>query len=249
LLFRATGEEGALWQASALEASGPFVLRRLFDAESHPLVSALGPSSLALPTGELCGVFPDREGFMRFDCYDKARDVWVDLSKRAFDVGLGPHTAGSPSLAFHHYRDATGAFIADDPTRGALYVTFTEPESSAANYPDNPHFFMSEWLNAQHGAFEQISLRWRGRVISEWVNLATGTTLALHEDVARPQLEGLMAVRNEAKHTTHLDFLPHVDGVFDETLGSGDDFQVMERGICMGLHGERECGDASTAAY
>jgi hypothetical protein len=37
--------------------------------------------------------------------------------------------------------------------------------------------------------------------------------------------------------------------VFDETLGSGDDFQVMERGICMGLHGERECGDASTAAY
>jgi hypothetical protein len=249
LLFRATGEQGALWQASALEASGPFVLRRLFDAESRPLVSAIGPSSLALPTGELCGVFPDREGFMRFDCYDKARDVWVDLSKRAFDVGLGPHTAGSSSLAFHHYRDASGAFIAGDPTRGALYVTFTEPESSAANYPDNPHFFMSEWLNAQHGAFEQISLRWRGRVISEWVNLAPGTTLALHEDVARPQLEGLMAVRDEAKHTTHLDFLPHVDGVFDETLGSGDDFQVMERGICMGLHGERECGDASTAAY
>jgi hypothetical protein len=249
VLFRAAGEAGELWQASALGPSGPFVLRRLVDAELRPLASALGPSSLALPTGELCGVFPDREGFMRFYGYAPAGDVWVDLSARAFDGGLGPRTWGSANLAFHRYRDASGALIADDATRGALYVTFSEPESSAAHYPDNPHFFVSEWLNAQHGAFEQIALRWRGRVISEWTNLAPGTSIALFEDDAQSRLAGLMAVRNEATHTTHLDFLPSADGVFDETLAGGDDFQVMERGICMGLHSERECGDASTAAY
>jgi hypothetical protein len=249
VFFRAAGEQGELWQASALGPRGPFVLRRLFDAQQRPLASALGPSSMALPTGELCGVFPDREGFMRFYGYAKARDVWVDLSARAFDIGLGPRTWGSANLAFHRYRDASGALIAGDATRGALYITFSEPESSAAHYPDNPHFFVSEWLNAQHGVFEQISLRWRGRVISEWTNLAPGTSMALLEHDAQSQLAGLMAVRNEATHTTHLDFLPSADGVFDETLAGGDDFQVMERGVCMGLRSERECGDASTAAY
>jgi hypothetical protein len=186
---------------------------------------------------------------MRFYCYASADDVWVDLSRRAFDVGLGPETKGSVGMAFHRYRNAAGLLVDGDLTRGALYLSFTEPESSAAHYPDNPHLLVSEWLNARHGAFEQSSLRWRGSLITEWTNLAPGTSVALYEDAGLANLQALMAVRIEATHTTRLDLLPFADGAFDETLASGNDFEVMERGICTGLRPELACGDASTGAY
>jgi hypothetical protein len=249
LVFRASGDEGALWQVGAIGPAGPFVVRRLLDGARRPVVSARGPGMATLGTGESCGVFPDADAFMRFYCYAPADDVWIDLSQRAFHAGLGPQTGGSVGLAFHPYRSAAGLAVDGDSTRGALYLSFTEPESSLAHYPDNPHLLMSEWLNVRHGAFEQISLRWRGSMITEWTNLAPGTSVALYEDAGLANLQALMAVRIEATHTTRLDLLPFADGVFDETLASGNDFEVMERGICTGLRPEQACGDASTGAY
>jgi len=138
------------------------------------------PGARRAADGELCGVFPDADAYLRFYCYDAARDRWADLSLAAFYAGLGPHTAGAVALAFHRYRAADGTPL--DRTRGALYLSFTEPESQDAHDPDNPHFLISRALSARAGAFQAIDFRWRGSVINQWTKVVHGTALALYED-------------------------------------------------------------------
>jgi hypothetical protein len=186
------------------------------------------------------------ESFVRFYCYDVASDRWLDLSARAFDVGLGPSTGDAPGLAYHRYRDSSGAPVSDDSSRGALYLAFSEPGSRSALFPNNPHFFVSEWLSKAHGAREQISFRWRGRIINEWTQLATGTGIALHD--SGEHLQALI-VQRSGTGSLRLDYLPYADGEIDEELGSGNDFQVMERGLCSGIRSEAECGGPNTGVY
>jgi hypothetical protein len=247
VLYR-SATTGALEQALALDPQGPFTRRPALDRSGAEIRTAEGPSVAALPTGELCGVFPDAQSQIRFYCYEVGQDRWIDLSARAFDVELGPRTGSNVGIAYHRYRDASGGPISGDSTAGALYLSFSEPESSAALFPDNPHFYVSQWLSARHGAFEQISFRWRGRIITEWTNLAPGSGVALLEDDQSPNLQALMVLRT-GSGALRLDYLPYADGEFDEPLQSGNDFQVMERGICLGLRTEEECGGPDTAAY
>lgn len=205
------------------------------DIAGHEIAGTGGPALSVLPSGERCAAFPNSQANIRFYCYDSASDLWQDLSARAFDVELGPATTGAPSLAYHRFRDASGAAI---DSRGALYLVFSEPEN-------NPHFYVSEWLSSAHGAREQISFRWRGRIINEWTQLAANSGVALLE--GEQHLQALLVQR--AGGALRLDYLPYADGEVDTTLDSGNDFQVMERGLCLGLRSAAECGDASTAAY
>jgi hypothetical protein len=134
--------------------------------------------------------------------------------------------------------------VLDASQRGAIYLSFAEPDTSVSKRTDNPHFFVSEWLSAEHGAREQLHFRWRGRVLTEWTNLEVGAGLALYADAGLPSLKVLALLRGRDK--TRLVFLPFADGASAIELGTGDDFEVMERGICVGLHGQDRCGDAST---
>jgi hypothetical protein len=42
---------------------------------------------------------------------------------------------------------------------------------------------------------------------------------------------------------------PPADGAFAADLVAGNDFAVMERGICTGLRGTKWCGGPKTGAY
>jgi hypothetical protein len=237
VLYRA--QDGALRQASAPDAAGPFQIAPVLDAEGRAIRVGLGPSVLALGTGETCAVLPDLESYVRFYCYEPERDVWRDLSSSAFYAGLGPKTSGRVGLAYHLHRKSDGRLVTDDPTRGAIILSFTEPESPVAKYPDNPHYFISEWLSARHPAQRELYFRWRGSVIDEWTTLEPTTGLALYEDPQLSALKALMLARIPG--ATHLDFLPFADGSHEELLGSGNDFELMARGICEGLHGATGC--------
>ena len=241
-----SADSGKYEQALAAEGSLEFVRRAALDSAGNEISGASGPSVTVLPSGERCGVFPDTETFSRFYCYDVTRDHWLDLSARAFEVGLGPSTGDAPGLAYHVYRDSSGTALSRDGSRGALVLAFSEPESSSAVFPNNPHLYISEWLSKAHGAREQISFRWRGRIINEWTQLAAGTGVALHED--GEHLQALMVQRTGAG-ALRLNYLPYVDGERDEELGAGNDFQVMERGSCLGIRSEAECGGPETGAY
>lgn len=246
-MIAADAETGALAQWVMQPDSGRSVQRAVLDTRGEPVLTGLPPSLLALPTGELCGVFADVGRQIRIYVYRPEQDAWQDLSASAFDAALGPRSAGPVGMAFHLFRAASGAPLRSDASRGALYLTFTEPESAAARSPDNPHVYVSEWLDARHPARQQLHMRWRGRVITEWTNLAAGTGAALYEDELSEALSALLFV--QARDGYELDFLPYADGSHDADLGSGSDFQVMERGICSVLRGDAACGDASTGAY
>jgi hypothetical protein len=231
-----------------LRADGVGLLQRVgMDAEGRAIRSGGAPSLLELPTGELCAVFPDPERFVRIYVYRPDQDDWLELTSNAFDAALGPRTTGPVGMAFHRYRGADGAPLGGDASRGALYLSFTEPESATARNPDNPHYYVSEWLDAQHPARQQLHMRWRGRVITEWTNLAPGTGVALYEDERSVALHALLL--EQTREGRRLEFLPFADGTRNADLGGGSDFQVMERGICTGIRGESLCGDASTGAY
>jgi hypothetical protein len=203
---------------------------------------------LVLGTGELCGAWPDLEGFVRFHCLDASAGTWLDLTQRAFDAALGPSTSAPVALAYHRYRDATGAPIAGDDSRGAVYLVFTEPAPGTAAPPDNPNLFISEWLSAEHGAREQLHFRWRGTLDSQWTHIAEGSAIALYEDDQLSALKALLPMR-DTNGGQHLELFPLADGVFTAKLSGGNDFEVMERGICSVLRGDTVCGDASTGAY
>jgi hypothetical protein len=243
---RGTGAVAPLVQASALGAQGPFVVREVRDDADHAIESARDPAFASLGSGELCGVFADHEGFLRFHCYDKASDRFRDLSRQAFYAGLGPQTAGRPQLAYHRYRLADGAPV-DGKSRGALIVAFSEEQTERE--PNTPHFLVSEWLDADHSAASRIHFRWRGRVIDQWTNLAGGTGVALYEDEQLSALKALMAVQAADGGDIRIDFLPFADAAYDARMAAGNDFRVMERGICARLRGDKVCGGPRTGAY
>jgi hypothetical protein len=241
VLYRDLGEGGALMQASTIDPTGPFVISRVHDTAEQPIAVGLAPTLARLGTGELCGVLPDRERYVRFYCYDIASDGWRDLTGTAFYSGLGPQTSGAVSIAYHRYRKQDGSVVTGDVSRGAVYLSFTEPESPYAKNPDNPHYFISEWLSARNPASRGLFFRWRGSVIDEWTNLAPGTSLVLYEDATLSALKALMLAKLTNPDATHLDFLPFADGVHQDQLGAGNDFEVMEHGICEGLKDEASC--------
>ena len=65
---------------------------------------------------------------------DERSDAWLDLTRTAFFSGLGPQTSGPVGIAYHRYRLASGGLVTADATRGAVYLSFTEPESQWANH-------------------------------------------------------------------------------------------------------------------
>jgi len=252
VFFRAVGPEqgatkpGTLLQASALAPAGPFQLRAVIDQAGQPIESALGPSVLRLGTGELCAVFPDLQRAVRVYCYVQERDHWLDLTRRAFYAGLGPETGAEVALAYHRYRGADGLPLGGDDSRGALYLAFSEP-APGKQAPDNPNLWISAALSARHGAFAALDFRWRGTLIDQWTHLGADSGIALYEDETLSALKAALVTRND--DGLQLNFLPLADGSFAADLHSGDDFEVMERGICVGLRGPERCGGRDTGKY
>jgi hypothetical protein len=244
VMYREQAESGALMQASAPGPDGPFAISPVLDTSGATIRIGLAPSTALLGTGEWCAAFPDPERYVRFYCYEPKADAWRDLTRTAFFEGSGPQTAGPVGIAYHRYRKADGSTVTEDATRGAVYLSFTEPESPYAKSPDNPHFYLSEWLSQAQPAMRGINFRWRGSVIDEWTNLAAGTSLALYEDENLSALKGLMLAKLASPDALHLDFLPFADGAHEDLLGSGNDFEAMERGICEGLRGAAACAPA-----
>jgi hypothetical protein len=142
---------------------------------------------------------------------------------------------------YHYYRDADGLPVTDDASRGALYLAFTEVDPDSKRYPDIPNLLLSQWLNAAHGAKERIDFRWRGRLIDQWTTLAPATRVAFYEDESSDALVALMNV-HRGNGSSQIDVLPLADGSFDAALGAGNDYRIMEHGICAGLRGNGVCG-------
>lgn len=196
------------------------------------------------PQGTSCGALTDTAGHVRIYCYDAGSNRFEQLP--AFE-GQGPVTAGKPGLAYHAYRSYLGEPHLGDPSRGAFWLAVTEDH---VEY-DRVRVWISDPVSEQPGeALADLVFpdERQGWFYNRWMNLIEGSGLVLYDD---PTLGAMKAL---AVHDNHSDlyawsriarFYPFADGTFRAELRDGNDFHIMERGICAGLLGKPACGPST----
>lgn len=197
--------------------------------------------------GRACGAITDTNGEVGFYCYDRATNRFEDLSSTAF--ANKPATSGKPGLAFHAYRSWAGLPLDGKPERGAFWLSVVVADDKW----DYPNVWISEPVSEAVG--EDIEgvyfpVQQRGKFGNVWSNMVDGAGLALYDD---PDLGAMKALwlRQDGADTSDplgdvkLRFLPFADGGFRSELEDGNDFQIMERGICRGLASASYCGPSS----
>lgn len=212
------------------------------DGDESPVVAVWpgrsrgGPSFASV--GGACGVFPARISgptrSFRFLCYDKSTDRWTD---RTTSAGLGGVSLGRrPTLAFHTLRAGVAAgsgpttpvSLLGDGTQGVFLLATQDGGRTP-------------WVNVSTGVsatsppgatlqFKFVETSWPQR---------NNVSLTLYADRDLTSVKGIgLPTRDGVSNLA-------VGGVFDgavsANLADGDDFTVMERGICHGIQGGTFC--------
>ncbi len=201
-----------------------------------------------------CGAFADASDVVGLYCFDKATDRFVRAATgTAFKQGA-PTTLGKPGLAFHLARSASGAALGDGVT-GAFWLTWsaTEPRGGAT-----PHVYISSPVSQTKPPTAGVSFVHSAHVATHWA-LAPNVAATLWEDNAVSALKGArlhsfdVPLSDGGTATDNrVEFLPLADGTFFNTLKDGNDFQVMERGLCLNLKGDNGdalCGGPNAFGY
>jgi hypothetical protein len=193
-----------------------------------PAPSASGV--LGANTGYACGIFPgipSADGTTRsvdLYCYDRVSDQWRDLTS-VFHItdAVGP---GRPAFAFHTLRAASGSPI--EWTSGQFWAATMGQGLGARTYP-------RLWVSTKVSSTNQPSAALQFfQLQSTWAN-QDGRGMAFYADRDISAVKGLsMPMRGDpAAATLELDGI--IDGSWHAELKGGNDFHVMEHGICRGV--------------
>ncbi len=192
----------------------------------------------SLPTyrdvGFACGIFPGRlDGTSRSSrryCYDKGTDEWI--------VVAGPYdqqnNGRKPPFAFHTLRSSAGAVV--DDRRGQFWggeadlngvIKISVSELVGPTPPPN----IATWGLRFHGLVDGLEKTWR-------TEGQTGVSLYADRDVSAVKALALYqyAAMPGAPIVRHFEVQGLFDGSFHAELKDGNDFRVMEHGICRNLH-------------
>lgn len=185
-------------------------------------------------SGRSCGAFVKADKALVFACYDKDLDAWQDLTST---MGPGVIQAGArPSLAYHVFRDAQGVPLLDQ-TRGQFWMAIPATGGRLA-------LWRSSTLKWPTPPSTAMTFRWAGNMGNQWAFSAAGAGVHLFEDGETSALKALWVWP-----TFGVWFYPFVDGTVRAQLKDGNDFQVMEHGICNGLRGGAACGPVNAFGY
>ncbi len=187
--------------------------------------------------GYACGLFPSRSPSRvnRFLCYDKANDRWLDHTSTAFPGGSGVSKGGRPSIAVHTLRAAapagsppnTPVYPLED--RRAVFIIAVQDD---ANVP---------WINVSTGvsASSPPGAAMHFHFVETSVAQKDGKSLALYADRELSAVKGLGLCADDPGAMRSLGIF---DGGFHAELKDGNDFHVMEQGICRGIQPQTVCG-------
>ena len=190
------------------------------------------------------GVFPRADGAVRVMCYRPGPNRWVDRTASAFGANVPTATARF-DLAWHIIRDGEGAPRYPDSAWGQLWM-------AGVTGTDLPEMWVSRAFAGTDitppltGANPVFALR--GPMAAAWTQLPDGVGVALYEDLELSSLKALWWIRrretvgNMTIQNFVLEFMPFADGAFSAALVDGNDFDVMEDGICGALRGTAWCG-------
>ena len=199
----------------------------------------------ATPDGTACGILTNDQGRVRMYCYDRDANHFEQVS--AFS-GNPPMTDGKPGLAYHAYRSYDGTAKDGDPSRGSFWMTVTDDDPVY----DRVRIWMSDPVSSEASeALDDVFFppgRGHGFWDNVWTNVADGSGQALYDDESLGALKGL-SIRDDKGDveatTRHVRFAPFADGSFRTELRDGNDFRVMERGICRAIASASYCGPST----
>jgi hypothetical protein len=152
-----------------------------------------------------------------------------------------PRTFTKVGLAYHVNREANGTPLSNDPTRGQFWMTVI-PDSDSGFQP--PSLYVTGGLSSTKPPGTTTTFKVSGLFWDEWQRTVPGTIVGLYEDESVAALKGVMM-----SSATSTYFFPFADGTVSEQLKDGNDFRVMERGICVKLRGEAYCGTALQSTW
>lgn len=238
------------WRSMVTTGAASIYRGDLLDPEGNPLMGDQSPTFVGYPydqmateQGTACGALTDQASRVAVHCYDRSSGRFYEPRP----WWNGPRTSAKPGLAFHAYRSWAGTPL--DPTRGALWLTVVEADADY-DYVDtwisDPISDDPEELLAD--AFFPSSRA--GFVGYSWTNMVDGAGLALYDDASLGAMKGLWirqdgSDQHDPPKDVVLRFLPLADGTFNATLRDGNDFHVMEQGICRKLAGSSYCGPSA----
>ncbi len=211
--------------------------------DGSPVQGSLGasvvryaPSDVAGYVGPYtaCGVFPDPQGAVQFRCYHRTMERWADLTSTAFPNGA-PEMNRKPGLAFNLHRDANGDRIDPTDRRGRFLLAYADGGAKAK---------ARIWFSASVGVADSVGDvhfpdAQKGHYGGHWTYPRTGSGIALYEDAHLSATKGLMLRRYKSKARVH--FHPYADGSPPVEMRDGNDFEVMDDGICRKLRGQDWC--------
>lgn len=195
-----------------------------------------------------CGAITNTLGQVQMYCYDRAADHFEHYPG-AF--ASAPVSIGKPGLAFHAYRSWYGTPYAGDETRGALWLAAAAQGSSG-----HPWDFVKMWISepiSEDPIEDLANLHFpataSGMVGNQWSDMPPGAGLALYDEPGLGSMKGLWirdrGSNNDTDRDRNLYFLPFADGTYRTALRDGNDFQVLEKGICQSIQGAAACGPSS----
>ena len=194
--------------------------------------------------GTTCGVLTDVTSQVRFYCYDQASNQWIDQTDTAFS-STEPTAQAKVDVTFRPYRHYSGTPM--DEARGQFWFTSVGSQRVA-------WLWMSSTVDTDKPPTSGLSFpkTQRGVMGSVSTDLIAGSGAILLDDPALGATKAVW-ITDDGK----VSFLPLADGTFTDGLSDGNDFQVMERGICLGLikstggaaAAEAFCGTASDSKW
>jgi hypothetical protein len=220
----------------------------LLDALGATIPGTLGPTVLQWPGSEAvydgvdktaCASFPRSAAGsgneVRLYCYRKAANRWANITGTALNFPGAPITYAKVGMAFHRPRFSDGTPI--QAMHAQLWIT-TLPYSQTKPSMGISRVFTTD---PESIVFDQHDF---GKIASDGADSVDGCGISLYEDLSLAALKGVKT------QTPGVYFLPFADGTFNEDLRDGNDFHVMERGVCLGTgRGESWCGNSSTSIW
>jgi hypothetical protein len=201
--------------------------------------------------GFACGVFPQRlvefspgktksPATAHFLCYDKEIDRWNDLTSSAFQLvgGVNIQLSGRarPGIAFHTLRESGSLQprpedpalpLGGDQSAGQFWISLLVPTRSG----QFPQLLVSDRIDRTRLPSSTTRFRW---VTSETIGHPQDVGEPLYEDGDLSALKGL-EYQQTGNPGTDLWFLPFVDGTYGADFSDGNDWLVIEGGVCTSL--------------
>jgi hypothetical protein len=205
----------------AADATGASLLAAYADAG---VIATQPPALTALPEGTICGAFTGGDKGLRLAC----TDPWSLVQWWEVDTEVVHENTSAPGIAFELNRGCEGtpeqcrnkSGEGANPSQGRFWITFRNGGEPLVTHSDiTSDFDLSLTLDAalkRMGCFGSLWTKAKG---------STGITLASSPFVS--SMKGAR-INNKGK----LEVYPFADGTRARAVRGGNDFWVMERGLC-----------------